>query len=371
MQDSSSDASKADRNMQTGTGSLAEQGVVIAPDPTRSNYDIEIPWLVAGEREQPQALDNLDMTALRALLHHPWSMNPEPRDASVLVGSRMVESREHTVFAQSVPCEQIISGIVENIGKYTGIVDMDGSISRAVYRYLENRCYGRRVTLSDHNILSDLKQWGSVDFIARYLSQELMKLLFQPTCVKISLNSTEPFTWMHDVSLFESSKTIFPSVATVNDFEREFAAFLDCCEDVVRFTSLAVADQRSLVIRARDGSPLPSMLRCDPDWVVVSRHHGGLLYWLASTKDHPLDMQNQDQFMAAEWCKIATKKTGQCWRYIHVNPERSFSEFPSFQSLNVHHISRDLAAFRAAQKVPTSLAEMLQVRDEGRRSWSS
>lgn len=353
--------------MQTGTGSLAEPGVVIAPDPTRLNYDIEIPWLVAGEREQTQALDNLDMTALRAVLHHPWSMDTEPSDASVHVGSRMVESREHPVFAQSVPSEPIVSGIVENIGKYSGIADRDGSVSRVVYRYLENRCYGQRVTLSERHILSDLRLSGSVDLIARHLSRELMRLLLQPTCVKITLSSTEPFIWTRDVSPVESSKTIFRSVATVNDFEREFAAFLDCCEDVVRFTSLAVADQRSLVVRARDGSPFPSILRCDPDWAVVNCHHGDLRYWLVSTKDHPEYMQDHLQFMATAWYEIAKSTTGQSWRYFHVKPDKSFSDFPSFQSLNVHHVSRDLAALRATQKVPTPLAEMLEMRDEGRR----
>ena len=357
--------------MQIGTGSLTEQGTVIAPDPARSQCDIQIPWLIAGDREQSRALDNVDMSSLSALFHHPASTDAEQRDSSVQSGSRIVESREHPVFAQSVPGDQVVSGIVERIEKYTGIRNPDNLTSRFVIRYLTERCYGRHIRLGDEHILSDLKQWGSVDCVARYLSQELMKILLRPTCVSVDLSSAEPFFWTHDMPLLKSNKTIFRSVAAVNDFEREFAVFLDRCEDVIRFTSLAVADQRSLVVRARDGSPFPPLLPYDPDWIVVSHRNGDLRYWIASTKERPQDAQEQHQFMAAEWCNIATRTTGHCWRYIHVEPEKPFSDFPSFHSLNVHHVVRFLAAFRAAQRVPTSLAELLQMRDEGRRSWNS
>lgn len=350
---------------------LSEQGVVIAPDPARLNYDIEIPWLVPGERERSQSLDDLDMSSLKALLRHPGSVDPERRDASVHGSSRMVQSREDPVFAQSVPSTQVISEIVERIEKYIGINNFENSTSRFVNRYLNERCYGRQIRLNEDHIVADFVQSNSGDYIARYLSKELMRILLRPTCVEIDLFSTVPFTWMCDVPLVNSSKTIFRSVATVNDFEREFAVFLDRCEDVIRFTSLAVADRRSLVVRDGCGSPFPSILPCDPDWIVVSRHNGDLRYWIVSTKNRPRDMQDQHQFMATEWCEIAKRTTGQCWRYIHVDPAKPFSEFPSFQSLNVHHVSRTLSAFRAAQKIPTSLDEMLRMRDEGRRPWNS
>lgn len=357
--------------MQIGTGSLTEQGTVIAPDPARSQYDIQIPWLIAGDREQSRALDNVDMSSLSALFHHPASTDAEQRDSSVQAGSRLVESRDHPVFAQSLPGDQVVSDIVERIEKYAGISDLDNLTSRFVIKYLTERCYGRHITLGDEHILNDLKQWGSADCIARYLSRELMNILLRPTCVSVDLSSAQPFLWTHDMPLPKSNKTIFRSVAAVNDFEREFAAFLDRCEDVIRFASLAVADQRSLVVRARDGSPFPSVLPYDPDWIVVSHRNDDLRYWIASTKERPHDSQEQHQFMATEWCNIATRITGHCWRYIHVQPENPSSDFPSFHSLNVHHVVCFLTAFRAAQKVPTSLAEMLQMRDEGRRSRSS
>lgn len=357
--------------MQTGAGRFSEQGVVIAPDPARSNYDIEIPWLVTGERAQSQALDDLDMSSLKALLRHPGAVDPEGRDASVHAGSRIAESREDPVLAQSVPSTQVVSDIVERIEKYIGINNFENSTSRFVNRYLKERCYGQQIRLNEDHIVADLIQSNSGDYIARYLSKELMRILLQPTCVKIGLSSTVPFVWKRDVPLVNSSKTIFRLVATVNDFEREFAVFLDHCEDVIRFTSLAVADRRSLVIRDVHGSPFPSILPCDPDWIIVSRHNGDLRYWIASTKDRPRDMQDQRQFMATEWCEIAKRTTGQCWRYIHVDPARPLSEFPSLQALNVHHVARTLSAFRAAQKIPTSLDEMLRMRDEGRRPWNS
>ena len=42
-----------------------------------------------------------------------------------------------------------------------------------------------------------------------------------------------------------AEKTIFNYVATYNDFERSFAAFLDRAEDVARFAALGTTEQRN------------------------------------------------------------------------------------------------------------------------------
>ena len=343
---------------------------MIAPDPARSKYDIEIPWLVVGEREQSRALDDVDVSSFKVLFYHPVSADSEEINASNDAGDHMAESREKSVISQGVPREQFVADIVERIGNYIGVVDLDHSVSRIVHSYLCNRCYGRHIGNDDGRAFLDLIRSDSGDYVARYLSKELIDTIFQPTCIKIDLSSTAPFNWAHDAPLIESDKTIFRSVTTVNKFERQFAVFLDRCEDVFCFTSLAVADQHSIVLRGEDGSLFSSILPYDPDWIVVHRHNDRLRYWIASTKERPSNEMEKDQFIATEWCNRATKTTGNYWQYICIDPDRCFSTYPSFQALIVHHVSRDLAAFRAAQKVSTSLEEILQMRDEARRSWN-
>lgn len=367
---SSIEATKGDRNMQAGTVNHTEPGVVIAPDPARSKYDIEIPWLVVGEREQSRALDDVDVSLFKVLFYHPVSADSEEINTSNDGGDRIAESREISVISQGVPREQFVADIVERIGKYIGVVDLDHSVSRIVYNYLSKRCYGRHIGNHDGRAFLDLIRSDSGDYIARYLSEELIDVIFQPTCIKIALSSTAPFNWTYDMHLIESRKTIFRSVASVNKFERNFAGFLDRCEDVICFASLAVADQHSIVLRGEDGSLFSSILPYDPDWIVVHHYHGSLRYWIASTKERPSNEMEKHQFIATEWCERATKTTGNYWQYICIDPDRCFSTYPSFQALIVHHVSRDLAAFRAAQKVSISLEEILQMRDEGRRSWS-
>ena len=368
---SSIEATNGDRNMQARTVNPTEPGVVIAPDPARSKYDIEIPWLVVGEREQSRALDDVDVSLFKVLFYHPVSADSEEINTSNDGGDRIAESRETSVISQGVPREQFVADIVERVGKYIGVFDLDHSVSRIVYSYLSSRCYGRHIGSDDGRAFLDLIRSDSGDYIARYLSRELMDIIFQPTCIKIDLSSTAPFNWAYDMHLIESKKTIFRSVASVNKFERDFAVFLDRCEDVICFASLAVADQHSIVLRGEDGSLFSSLLPYDPDWIVVHRHNDRLRYWIASTKERSSREKIKHRFIATEWCKSAAKTTGNYWQYICIDPDRCFSTYPSFQALIVHHVSRNLEAFRAAQKVSTPLEEMLKMRDEGRRSWNS
>lgn len=350
--------------MQTGTGSLTEQSVVVAPSPERAKYDIEIPWLIRGENGHSRALETFETSALRILFHGFGSIQ---FDAPVDSDGRKVESGVRKAIHQGLPSDLFVSDIVEKIGKYTGIRDSNESVSRVILEYLEHRCFGQPVALNECSDTADLLRTGLSDYIARYLSREFIRARHDPKCVKFALSSTSPFAWMHDIPLIEASKTIFNYVATWNQYEREFAKFLDRCEDVLRFTSLGVNQRKSLVFQGQERLPYSSsILPCDPDWVVVHDYNGEVWNWIIGTKMHTHRDDLRNEFMATEWCEIATQSTGSCWQYILVDPRIGFEQFPSFQSLIVSESCRSIAALRAAQRAPTSIEEIIHLRDEGR-----
>ena len=355
------------RDMQTSEGAFNKQGVVIAPDPSRSKYDIEIPWLIHGKGARSRALENFDPSTLRALFHDPSALYSGQSDASVESNDRILESPRRGTIDQGLPVDTIVLDIVGRIVNYTGIHDAEHYVSRVVRGYLERRCFGKQLTLNDSLDFLDQINASYCDYIARYLSREFVQIEYNPTCLVIAMSSTNPFTWTYDIPLIKASKTIFNYVATSHQHERHFAQFLDRCRDVLSFTSLGVAEDSSWVIRGQDGLSLPSILPCDPDWAVAHYYNGNVRYWIVGTKQDSSNDDPTNEFMTNEWCKIASQSTGNLWRYISVGLDIDLDRFPSFQALVVDDVCRSLGALSATQRVSTSLDEILQMRDEGRR----
>ena len=356
--------------MQTGEADFKEQGVVIAPDPSRCQYDIEIPWLTRGEGEHSTSLENLDPGALRVLFHDPAAVYSGWSRASVENNDHETESSWTRSVNHGLPSDIIVSDIVAKIVRNTGINESDHHVSRVVREYLEKRCFGKQLVLNDHAATLQQLDTGLSDYIARHLSQEIVQKIYNPVCVNLTMSATRPFTWMHDDPLIKAGKTIFNYVATSHAYERSFAMFLDRCVDVHRFTSLGVAEQGSLVIRGQDGFSPSSMLPYDPDWVVVHYHNGDIRYWIVGTKHYSSTDDARNELMTKEWCKIATQATGDSWRYMSVRPDIDFERFSTFQGLIVDNVCRALSALAATQTVSTSLDEIREMRDEGRRTWN-
>ncbi len=356
--------------MQTGEADFKEQGVVIAPDPSRSKYDIEIPWLTRGEGEHSRALENLDPGVLRALFHDPAAVYTGSSRASLESNNHKIESRRTRSVNQGLPSDIIVSDIVAGIIRYTGINGSDHHVSRVVREYLDRRCFGKQLVLNDHAEILQQMDTDLSDYIARHLSREFVQKIYNPVCINLTMSATKPFTWVYDDPLIKASKTIFNYVATSHTYERSFAMFLDRCVDVHRFTSLGVAEQGSLVVQGQDGFSPSSILPYDPDWVVVHYHNGGIRYWIVGTKHHSSNDDARNELITREWCKIATRSTGDCWRYISVDPDIDFERFSTFQGLIVDNVCRALSALAATQRVSTSLEEIREMRDEGRRTWN-
>ena len=353
--------------MQASEGTLANREIVIAPDQSRSKYDIEIPWLIRGRRANTKALENLDIESLRVLFHGPALVDSELYGESVDNYDRSADSGWGTALHQGLPSDIIVSYIAKRIGNYIGINDSDKSVSSAVRMYLEKRCFGRTLSLNDSPEFVDLLRAGLGDYIARYLSREIMQIEYNPKCIEIALSSTNPFKWTHDIPLTEAKKTIFNYVATLDHTERGFARFLDRSEDVLSFTSLGVKERESLVFQGIDKSLSSLLLPYDPDWAVVQYYNEEVWHWIIGTKHYSQKDDSKNEFMTAEWCELVMQATGKCWQYILIDPNTDFEQIPSFQALVVDNVLGVLAALQSTQRVSTSLEEILQMRDEERR----
>ncbi len=111
------------------------------------------------------------------------------------------------------------------------------------------------------------------------------------------LSSCAPFPWSRPV--WEGTKTVFNLVPCDNQFEREFARFLDNAEDVHAFAKLPQPFGFSIDY-TDSGMNLRSYY---PDFVALDRKQ---THWLLETKGaEDLEVSYKDR-AAEQWCENAT-----------------------------------------------------------------
>ena len=130
------------------------------------------------------------------------------------------------------------------------------------------------------------------------------------------LSGLPPFPFSRPT--FAASKTIFNLVAADNEFEREFARFLEDASDVRAFAKLP--SRFGFAIEYTDNA---SNLRYyEPDFIAVDLadvHH------LIETKGREdIDVAHKDR-TARIWCDNATLLTDTPWRYLEV-PQADFAK---------------------------------------------
>jgi type III restriction enzyme len=128
------------------------------------------------------------------------------------------------------------------------------------------------------------------------------------------LSTCPPFPWSRPV--WEGRKCIFNLVPCDNDFEREFAKFLDNASDVRAFAKLPRAFGFS--IEYTDAAM--NLKHYEPDFVAVD---AAGVHWLLETKgQETVDVLRKD-VAAIRWCENATQLSGNEWRYVKV-PQKAF-----------------------------------------------
>jgi type III restriction enzyme len=110
---------------------------------------------------------------------------------------------------------------------------------------------------------------------------------------------------------YAASKCVFNLVPCDNEFERDFAIFLDGADDVQAFSKLP--SQFNFTIEYTDSRG--NLRYYEPDWVV--RTTAGPHYLVETKVCEDVDVAFKDK--AAEiWCEHATMLTTEEWRYVKV-----------------------------------------------------
>lgn len=347
------------------------QPIIIEPVKERRKYDIVVPITKPRLSCDRRKLLNLDVQLLEPMfeLDEHFRIKPKPEFAMTETEARQDNSADGQPRA-----EEPLAAIANLVAVEAEMPDRFAELCPAIRGYIGNRCFGRKIELDDDNLQSHLARPEIKERIAKYLACKIAELTTERREIEfdmreLRLSETKPFRWRRNLPPLEAKKTVFNFVAACNDFEREFAEFLDNAGDVLRFAALGTTEQGASGASFRVDYLKPSGaigLNC-PDWVAVQRElDGRTINWAMDTKGRTQEGTDEKDAAMWEWCRRVSTATGDEWKYFRVNQADFHPGYATFRKLLVTMLGKAMARKRDASGATLSHEEFLRFRDEGR-----
>ena len=132
----------------------------------------------------------------------------------------------------------------------------------------------------------------------------------------------KPFVWAKLV--YPADKCILNYVPCDNNLEVDFSKWLDKLDDVDAFTKIVPRLGFSLEYKSEE-----NLLRSYyPDFILKTK--GG--YYLIETKGLKGSEVDYKDKRAVQWCKDATKLSGNKWTFIRINQDQFYDLSPKTNS---------------------------------------
>lgn len=225
---------------------------------------------------------------------------------------KLVE-RDYTI-PMPQTAEEVIGYYARRIAQEVKLPSQFAALVPKVREFLENKAFGARVDLNTTEMVkaigSNVAQYVTVKTFAQALRQVLV-LELEPHLLNAGrrLSETPKFPWSR--ATLTADKCIYNLVPCANQFEKEFAKFLQDAEDVARFAKLP--EQFRFVIEYTDAAG--NLRYYEPDFVAVLT--GGSHYLIETKGLEDVNVVYKDR-AARIWCENASMLTGISWTYIKV-----------------------------------------------------
>ena len=295
--------------------------VTIYPDyANKGTMDIGIPNISPIYERKTDTRDeianlNIDDIEIDNL---PFSLEPQDDETFRYLGLDALtdETLIERMYRLQVPntCGEVISYYATRISAETNLPGHFDVIAGKVREFFARRAFGQEVDLDDNDLATVLARPAVGFLTVQGFARAIRPLIRQEREPVIEsapryLSHTEPFPWSRPTC--EASKTIFNLVAADNNFERQFAEFLQAAPDVIRFAKLPTKFGFKIQYIANTGN----IRHYYPDFVAVDtngQHH------LIETKGlEDTNVANKDR-AANLWCHNATQLTATPWQFVKV-----------------------------------------------------
>ncbi|MBN1472900.1 MAG: DEAD/DEAH box helicase family protein [Syntrophaceae bacterium] len=314
------------------------QIVTIMPMDEKKEKDIGIPELSPSLVRKKTISDEINSIDVRSFKNNPLPIVEKSEEIKTFIyegvdilTKQILFERQYQIPPAQTP-EEVVGYYAKLIAHNLKLPSQFAVLTPKIKEFFQFVAFGREVDLNDPGIIKAM----STNVASYVICKEFEKVLRNKIIKEVSpelliplkmLSSTDPFPYSR--LLFDSPKTVFNYVACDNEFERDYAKFLDEAKDVVAFAklpfqfgfSVAYSDTRANI---RNYFPDFCVKLSDDD------------FWVIETKGREdLDVAMKDQ-AAQCWCENATELTGKNWNYMKVSQSEFEKLKPeSFEELKV------------------------------------
>ena len=311
-----------EEDIQLGTFKIGEKVsiVTIAPDAAKADKDIAVPVLspiLTRKKSLAEEIAELDVSALDCPLLPRKQDDAAARmfryeGHDIITLEKLIE-REYTI-PEPQTAEEVIGYYARRIAQDVKLPSQFAALVPKVRQFLETKAFGASVTLSEPAMIkaigSNVAQYVTVKtFVAALRKIVITELEPQLLHAGRPLSETPPFPWSRPT--LAASRCIFNLVPCANEFEREFAAFLEKAPDVERFAKLP--ERFGFAIEYTDSAG--NLRYYEPDFVAVTTDGVRTIVETKGLED--TNVANKDR-AAQLWCENATRLTGESWAYLKV-----------------------------------------------------
>jgi len=294
--------------------------VTIAPDPKKQDKDIPIPVLspiLTRKKSLAEEIAGLDVSTLDCPVLPRKQDDPAAKTFryegyDIITLQKLVE-REYSI-PEPQTAEEVIGYYARRIAQDVKLPSQFSALAPKVREFLEAKAFGEPVALNEPAMIkaisSNVAQYVTVKTFVEALRKLVISEL-QPQLLHGGrlLSETPPFPWSRPT--LAADKSVFNLVPCHNEFEKEFARFLQKADDVDRFAKLP--EQFGFAIEYTDN--MSNLRYYEPDFVVLTKDG---THTIAETKGlEDVNVANKDR-AAHLWCENTTRLTGKPWAYVKI-----------------------------------------------------
>jgi len=286
-------------------------------DENKLDKDIEIPILSPRIFIREFYLDEVEIDNLLSLFIPLENKVLEMEYVAVdmLKGMEVIKRKWDLAVAQD--SKSVIAYYTDQILKQLKIGGAFASFYPIVKKYVVEKLFTKKVSLEDPRVLYKLSSPEVQEQLINLFANAFRDMTFAEREPEkrdtLKLSDTRPFVWSRWV--YPANRCVFNYIPCDNDFEVEFAKFLDSAEDVGAFSK--IVPKIGFFVEYKDSKD--NLRLYYPDFVVAIDERERMIIETKGRED--VDVEHKDKRIK-KWCKDAKGLMGAKWSFIRVDQGR-------------------------------------------------
>jgi len=292
----------------------------IFPDQKKKEMDIVLPIIspiLSRKKTLAEEIASIDVSEFKTTTL-PRKLEDEAAKIfnyegyDIITLEKLIE-RKYTV-PEVGTSQEVISYYAKKIAEDIKLPSQFAALVPKIRQFLREYAFGEKVDLDTPSMIRAIShkvaQHVTVTAFVNVLREKVVEA-HEPQLENAgqALSSCDPFPWSKQT--VKSEKTIFNLCPAMNNFEEDFARFLDSAEDVERFSK--IPEQFGFSISYMDARA--NLRYYHPDFTAVTTD--GVHHLIETKGREDVDVTHKDR-AALIWCENATMLTGVGWNYTKV-----------------------------------------------------